>query len=91
VIDTKEATKRLEEIQKITDKAEIKFKFYPNIASTPIKILNQLAAQGIETMSSRVKGGVMPDGTVFVIVEKPQQHAGSGEDAGARVDWSLQL
>jgi DNA repair exonuclease SbcCD ATPase subunit len=69
VIDTKEATKRLEEIQKITDKAEIKFKFYPNIASTPIKILNQLAAQGIETMSSRVKGGVMPDGTVFVIVE----------------------
>jgi hypothetical protein len=69
VIDTKEATKRLEEIQKITDKAEIKFKFYPNIASAPIEILNQLAAQGIETMSNRVKGGVMPDGTVFVIVE----------------------
>jgi DNA repair exonuclease SbcCD ATPase subunit len=69
VIDTKEATKRLEEIKKLTDKLEIKFKYYPNIASAPIKILNQLAAQGIETMSSRVKGGVMPDGTVFVIVE----------------------
>ena len=69
VINTKEATKRLEEIKKITDKAEIKFEFYPNIASTPVRVLKQMAAQGMETTASRVKGGVMPDGTVFVIVE----------------------
>jgi hypothetical protein len=68
-IDTKDALKRLADIKKLTEKMGIKFEYYENMSQVPVRILKQMALQGIETMVTRVKGGVMPDGTVFVIAE----------------------
>jgi hypothetical protein len=69
VIDTKDALKRLADIKKLTEKMGIKFEYYEDMSQVPVRILKQMALQGIETMVTRVKGGVMPDGTVFVIAE----------------------
>jgi hypothetical protein len=68
-IDTKDALNRLADIKKLTEKMGIKFEYYENMSQVPVRILKQMALQGIETMVTRVKGGVMPDGTVFVIAE----------------------
>lgn len=68
-IDTKAAVKRLEEVKQKAAKQGVVFKYYENISKLPDEVIKQLAAQGLDTLAPRVKGGVMPDGSVFVVVE----------------------
>jgi hypothetical protein len=68
IVDTVEATKRLEQIQTNAKKQNIKFDFYQSIADLPQNILEKLTAQGMDIYADKIRGGVLPDGTVFVVV-----------------------
>lgn len=68
IVDTVEATKRLEQIQANAKKQNIKFDFYQSIADLPQNILEKLTAQGMDIYADKIRGGVLPDGTVFVVV-----------------------
>jgi hypothetical protein len=45
----------------------IKFEYYEKFTDIPPEIVDQLNKQGMSNFAHRVTGGVMPDGTVFVI------------------------
>lgn len=68
-IDTEKAIARLEKAKKKAASLNIKFEYYKDIASLPEPLLDQLAAQGLDGTANRIKGGVGPDGVVFVVVE----------------------
>lgn len=59
----------LKEVQKKVARNNIKFKFYRNAAALPDDIKEQIIAQGLTPLVNNIKGGVAPDGTVFVIAE----------------------
>lgn len=76
-VDYDTAEKRLKEIKAKVDemlKAGAKgkeapvFEFYPSVAQAPKKISAAMAAQGLDPLTDSVKGGVLPNGTVFVVV-----------------------
>ena len=76
IVNKEQAEKRLTEIKERVDNMLPKrkdgsstFNFYPSVAQAPIKISNQMARQGLDPMVDTVKGGVLPDGTVFVIID----------------------
>lgn len=72
----KEVKARVDEILKAgfkagTDKEKKAptFEFYPSVPQAPKKISAAMAAQGLDPLTDSVKGGVLPDGSVFVIVD----------------------
>lgn len=67
IVDAKEADQRLAAVKAAMDKKGIKFEYYPDFANTPMRVLRRLAQQGMDIYANQVRGGVMPDGTVFVI------------------------
>jgi hypothetical protein len=69
IINPADVTARLDDIKKKADKRGIKFEYYDNFDKVPMKALRQLARQGMDIYADRIRGGVMPDGTVFVIVD----------------------
>lgn len=69
VLDPATVTEYLEGVKQKAAKRGIKFEYYDNFAKTPIGVLRQLTRQGMDMYAHRVRGGVMPDGTVFVIVD----------------------
>ena len=62
-----EAAPLLKDMQAKTKKMGIKFNTYEDVTQLPNEILDNLAFQNMSAHANRVKGGVMPDGTVFVI------------------------
>jgi hypothetical protein len=69
VVDAAEAQKVIDGL-KLPD--NVKFVYAPTARQVPIKLLNQMAADGIDTVDGLVRGAVFPDGTVLVIGD---QHA----------------
>lgn len=69
VLNPADVTARLDDIKKKADKRGIKFEYYDSFDKTPMKVLRQLVRQGMDIYADRIRGGVMPDGTVFVIVD----------------------
>lgn len=69
ILNPADVTARLDDIKKKADKRGIKFEYYDSFDKTPMKVLRQLVRQGMDIYADRVRGGVMPDGTVFVIVD----------------------
>jgi hypothetical protein len=47
----------------------IRFNYYRTIADLPQDIKEQIAAQGLDAVANRIKGGVAPDGSVFVVIQ----------------------
>jgi len=62
-----EAAPLLKDMQAKTKKMGIKLITYEDVTQLPNEILDNLAFQNMSAHANRVKGGVMPDGTVFVI------------------------
>jgi len=62
-----EAAPLLKDMQAKTKKMGIKLNTYEDVTQLPNEILDNLAFQNMSAHANRVKGGVMPDGTVFVI------------------------
>jgi hypothetical protein len=69
VVDAAEAQKVIDGL-KLPD--NVKFVYAPTARQVPIKLLNQMAADGIDTVDGLVRGAVFPDGTVLVVGD---QHA----------------
>lgn len=60
------ADKRGAELKKAMPEG-IKFEYYPDASSMPQAVKDNLAAQGLLEQIGLIRGGVMPDGTVFVV------------------------
>lgn len=69
VVDAAEAQKVIDGL-KLPD--NVKFVYAPTAGKIPVKLLKQMAADGVETAEGVVKGAVFPDGTVLVVGD---QHA----------------
>jgi len=69
IFDPATATKYLEGIKEKAAKRGIKFEYYDSLEKAPRDIFEQLNSQGMSVFAHRVRGGVKPDGTVFVIVD----------------------
>jgi hypothetical protein len=67
-IDLEQANKRMDAVEKKLPK-DIKFKYFPTMKSVTLDILNSMERQGIDVYETRIRGGVKPDGTVFIIGE----------------------
>jgi hypothetical protein len=67
IVDMPSAIERLKAVKARTDKMGIKFKYYEQATDVPPEVIAQLNKQGMAGFVHRVTGGVMPDGTVFVI------------------------
>lgn len=67
-IDLEEANKRMDAVEKKLPK-DIKFKYFPTMKSVTLDILNSMERQGVDVYETRIRGGVKPDGTVFIIGE----------------------
>ena len=69
VVDAAEAQKVIDGL-KLPD--NVKFVYAPTARQVPVKLLNQMAADGIDAVDGVVRGAVFPDGTVLVVGD---QHA----------------
>ena len=65
-IGQEEANQRMAEVEKKLPK-NIKFKYFPTMGDVTTNILKEMSRQGIDIFTTRIRGGVQPDGTVFVI------------------------
>lgn len=68
IFDPATAVDYLEGIKQKAAKRGIKFEYYESFEKIPKDIFEQLDRQGMTVFADRVRGGVKPDGTVFVIV-----------------------
>ncbi|MFM7010718.1 MAG: LPD38 domain-containing protein [Betaproteobacteria bacterium] len=68
-VDAAEAQKTIDGL-KLPD--NVKFVYAPTAGKIPVRLLKQMAADGVETAEGVVKGAVFPDGTVLVVGD---QHA----------------
>jgi hypothetical protein len=69
VVDAAEAQKVIDGL-KLPD--NVKFVYAPTARQVPVKLLNEMAKDGIDVADGTVRGAVFPDGTVLVIGD---QHA----------------
>jgi hypothetical protein len=69
VVDAAEAQKVIDGL-KLPD--NVKFVYAPTSRQVPVKLLNEMAKDGIDVADGMVRGAVFPDGTVLVIGD---QHA----------------
>ena len=67
-IDLEEANKRMDAVEKKLPK-DIKFKYFPTMKNVTVDILKSMERQGVDIYETRIRGGVKPDGTVFIIGE----------------------
>jgi hypothetical protein len=67
-VDASEAAPFIKELEAKAKSQNIKFKAYKDFSEVPMKILKALARQGMSIYADKIKGGVAPDGEVFVIV-----------------------
>jgi hypothetical protein len=67
-VDEAEAAEFVKELEAKAKSQNIKFKAYKDFTEVPMKILKALANQGMSIYADKIKGGVAPDGEVFVIV-----------------------
>lgn len=65
-IDQDAADKRMAEVQKKLPEG-FKFKYFPTMENVTVDILRDMSDQGIDIYNTYIRGGVKPDGTVFVI------------------------
>jgi hypothetical protein len=69
VVDAAEAQKVIDGL-KLPD--NVKFVYAPTARQVPVRLLNEMANDGIDVVDGMVRGAVFPDGTVLVIGD---QHA----------------
>jgi hypothetical protein len=65
-IDLAEADKRMADVKKKLP-SHIKFEYYSTMDDVPTDIIDQMQRQGMGGYDNQIRGGVKPDGTVFVI------------------------
>lgn len=68
-IDLEQANKRMAEVEKRAKAAGIPYAYFPTMKDVTVDILKSMARQGVDIYETRIRGGVKPDGTVFVIGE----------------------
>jgi len=68
-VDFVEAEKRLKEVKALVKKMGVELNYYPSVAESKINISRAMARQGLDPLTDSVKGGVLPNGDVFVIVD----------------------
>jgi hypothetical protein len=68
-IDLDYAAKRMADVEKKAQAAGIKVQYFPTMGDVTMDILRSMSAQGMDVYSNRIRGGVKPDGTVFVVGE----------------------
>jgi hypothetical protein len=61
-----EANARMAEVEKKLPPG-IKFKYFPTMGDVTMDILRNMRDQGMNVYENRIRGGVKPDGTVFVV------------------------
>jgi nitroreductase len=64
----KKGTEGVAEKAKAPTKKGPSFTYYRDFSEVPLKILKALAKQGMSIYADKIKGGVTPDGEVFVII-----------------------
>lgn len=67
-IDLDQANKRMDQVANKLPK-DLKFKYFPTMGDVTVDILKDMARQGVDVYETRIRGGVKPDGTVFIIGE----------------------
>ena len=67
-INLEEANKRIDAVEKKLPDG-VKFKYFPTMKDVTVDILKDMSRQGVDIYETRIRGGVKPDGTVFVIGE----------------------
>lgn len=67
-IDQAAADARMAEVKSKLP-ADFKFKYFPTMKDVTVDVLKDMERQGLDIYTTRVRGGVKPDGTVFVIGE----------------------
>jgi len=67
-VDEAEAADFVKGLEAKAKSQNIKFKAYKDFSEVPMKILKALARQGMSIYADKIKGGVAPDGEVFVII-----------------------
>jgi hypothetical protein len=68
-VDFAEAEKRLKEVKALAKKMGVEVKIYPSVADAPTDISRAMARQDLDPLIDSVKGGVLPNGDVFIIVD----------------------
>lgn len=68
-IDLEQANKRMATIEAKAKAMGMKVKYFPTMQDVTVDILNDMERQGVDVYATRIRGGVKPDGTVFVIGE----------------------
>lgn len=68
-IDLDYAAKRMADVEKKAKAAGIKVQYFPTMGDVTMDVLRSMSAQGMDVYSNRIRGGVKPDGTVFVVGE----------------------
>ena len=68
-IDLEQANKRMADVEQKAKSAGIKFKYFPTMKDVTVDILKDMERQGVDIYETSIRGGVKPDGTVFVIGE----------------------
>jgi hypothetical protein len=68
-IDLEQANKRMADVEQKAKSAGIKFKYFPTMKEVTVDILKDMERQGVDIYETSIRGGVKPDGTVFVIGE----------------------
>jgi hypothetical protein len=68
-VDFAEAEKRLKEVKALAKKMGVEVKIYPSVADAPTDISRAMARQDLDPLTDSVKGGVLPNGDVFIIVD----------------------
>jgi hypothetical protein len=68
-VDFAEAEKRLKEVKALAKKMGVEVKIYRSVADVPADITNAIARQDFDPLTDSIKGGVLPNGDVFIIID----------------------
>jgi hypothetical protein len=68
-VDFAEAEKRLKEVKALAKKMGVEVKIYRSVADVPADITRAIARQDFDPLTDSIKGGVLPNGDVFIIID----------------------
>lgn len=74
-IDVDKASAMMKGVEERAAKQNISVKTFKTIKDLPASLKQDIRSQGLDIYADQIKGGVMPDGTVFVVLENHKNMA----------------
>jgi len=68
-LDVNAAVERLKTTKEKATAADINFNYYKTFDALPDNVKKDIQAKGLESYKNQIKGGVLPDGSVFIVVD----------------------